>query len=187
MNCSFTEGGSRGGAESTFLSVLKVDPVRPIGIKIGTSTHLDTRNKPANAFLKFHKIDLSRRSQRSNLDQNLGLSDCMVRKVDPVPPICTKINTGTRLDTRNKPVEAFLEFCKMDLSRRGQSTDFRTLRFVNSDPVSPICTKIGTGTYLCTRTTHAKAFLKKILYDCGSYGQGVLTKLPWRPLHYESL
>jgi len=23
--------------------------------------------------------------------------------------------------------------------------------------------------------------------DCGSYGQGVLTKLPWHPLHYEGL
>jgi len=98
-----------------------MDPVRPIFTRIGTGTHLDIRNKLVKAFLK---IDLSRRGQRSIFDRNQQFSNCRVRKVNPIRPLCTKIGTGTHLDTRNKPAKAVLEISQnCSLHWRGQMSN----------------------------------------------------------------
>jgi len=102
-----------------------MDPVSRMHTKNGTGTHLDTINKPAKAFLKFRKIYLSGRGQRSNFDpRNRQFSHSTVRKMDPVSRMHPKIGTVTHLDTMNKPAKAFLKFRKIDLSRRGQRSNF---------------------------------------------------------------
>ena len=98
-----------GGAES-HVFVRKMDPLSPIGTKIGTTMYLDTIHKPVTAFLKFPKFDLARRGQRSNFSQNHRFSDSKLHKMDPVSLRCTKIGTGMYLYTVNKPVIAILKF-----------------------------------------------------------------------------
>ena len=85
-------------------------------------------------------------------------SDCTLHKMDPLSPRCTKIGTGMYLDTRNKPVSAFLKFPKFDLARRGQMSNLSpNHRFSDStlhkmDPVSRIMTKLHTNMRPYTRT-----------------------------------
>ena len=57
----------------SYSTLHKMDPVSLRCTKIGTGMYLYTTNKPVTAILKFRKIDLARRGQRSNL----------TRKFDP--------------------------------------------------------------------------------------------------------
>ena len=100
------------------------DPTSPIWTKIGTTKQLDPKNKPVTAFLKFLKIDLTRRGQRSKFDQISLRNHVLACRSDPVGPMWTKIGTSKRLDPTNKPVKAFLKFCKIDLTGRGQRSNF---------------------------------------------------------------
>ena len=45
------------------------DPTSSIWTKIGKTKRLDPKNKPVTTFLKFPKIDLTGRGQRSNIYQ----------------------------------------------------------------------------------------------------------------------
>jgi len=73
--------------------------------------------------------------------------------VNPVRPRGTKIGTGVHLDTKHKPVKAFLKFRKIDLFEVNNVT--RNQRFFDStvrkvDSIRPRGTQIGTGMHLDT-------------------------------------
>ncbi len=72
MNCFFAVGSGGGGGggwgEPNVISASQMDPACPIWPKIGTTKQRDPKNKPVMAFLKFRKIDLTRRGQMSKFD-----------------------------------------------------------------------------------------------------------------------
>jgi len=72
----------------------------PIGTKISTGIHLDTRNNPVKAFLKFRKIHFPGEVKGKNLNRNWRFSNSTVREIDPRRLRVTKIYTGTHIDTR---------------------------------------------------------------------------------------
>jgi hypothetical protein len=81
--------------------------VIPIWPKIGITKQLDAKNKPVTAFLKFRKIDLTWRGQRSKFDLILTRNHVLPWRSDPASPMWTKIGTVKQLDPGNKPVMAF--------------------------------------------------------------------------------
>jgi hypothetical protein len=114
----------RGGWAKNHILACRSDPTSPIWTKIGTTKQLDPKNQPVTAFLKFRKIDLARRGQRSKFDQISLRNHVLACRSDPVSPMWTKIGTNKRLDPKNKPITAFLKFRKIDLTRRGQRSNF---------------------------------------------------------------
>ena len=62
MNGFVKEGEGEGG--KNHILPCHSDPTSPIWTQIGTTKQLDPKNKSVTAFLKFLKIDLTRRGQR---------------------------------------------------------------------------------------------------------------------------
>jgi hypothetical protein len=63
--------------------------------------------------LKFRKIDLTGRGQRSNFDKIWPRNHVLPSRSDPARPIWPKIGTSKRLNPINKYVKAFLKFRKI--------------------------------------------------------------------------
>ncbi len=91
------------------ISASQMDPAWPIWPKIGTTKQLDPKNKPVTALLKFLKINLTGRSQRSKFDLILPRNHVLACRLDPASPMWTKIGTMKQLDPGNKPVMAFFQ------------------------------------------------------------------------------
>jgi hypothetical protein len=112
------------GVGKNHILACRSDPTRPIWTKMGTTKQLDPKNNPVTAFLKFRKIDLTRRGQRSKFDQISLRNHVLACHSDPLSPVWTKIGMNKRLDPTNKPIKAFLKFRKFDLTGRGQRSNF---------------------------------------------------------------
>ncbi|MDP7246989.1 MAG: hypothetical protein QF389_10520 [Planctomycetota bacterium] len=117
-----------------------------IWTKIGMIKRLDSKNKPVTAFLKFRKIDLAWRGQRSKFGADRGAIVFLACRLDLTSPIGTKSGKTNQLDPKNKPVMAFFKIVKIDLRGRGQTSNFVAACRLNS--TSPIGTKIGTAKQL---------------------------------------
>ena len=98
-----------------------LDPVHRIQTKFGMDILLDPRNKPAEEFFIFLKIQDGRR--RSKV-QNRPKNHIFCNNLDPVHWIQTKFGMDILLDPRNKPAKEFFIFLKIqDGRRRSQICD----------------------------------------------------------------
>jgi hypothetical protein len=112
MICFFTEGIGCcwwWWGEPNVISASQMDPAWPIWPKIATTKQLDPKNKPVTAFLKFRKINLTRRGQRSTFDLILPRNHVLACRSDPANLMWTKIGTVKQLDTGNKTVMAVFQ------------------------------------------------------------------------------
>ncbi len=93
----FVTGRSRRRSRSRRAAAIRFwnnsECVIPIWPKVGITKQLDPKNKPVSAFLKFRKIDLTQRGQRSKFDLILPRNHVLACCSDPASPMWTKIGT----------------------------------------------------------------------------------------------
>ena len=97
-----------------------LDPVHPIWTKFCMDIQLDPRNKPAEEF--FSKSKMAAGGQKFATRYTY---ECFCNNLDSVHRIQTKFGMDILLDPRNKLVEEFFIFLKIQDGRRRSKIEFR--------------------------------------------------------------
>ena len=123
MNCFFTEGWGGGWGcccwGKIHIFAWHLAPVHRIQTKFGMDILLDPRNKPAEQFFIYWKIQDGRRPVKGPKSAKIDpLNHVLARNSDPAHPIWTKSGIDILLDPRNKPVEEFFIYRKIQDDRQ---------------------------------------------------------------------
>ena len=103
---------------ANYISARHLNLVHPIWTKFGMDIQVDHRNKAAEEFLIFLKIQDGHRRSKIEFRQNLLKNRISAWQMDPVHPIWTKFGRKILLNPRNKLTEEFLTYRKIQDGRR---------------------------------------------------------------------